>query len=135
MSIDIQQVYDWKAKRFMGGQDSEDFFSAFMYSLNRVVSLLNSEKVGLGGVSCPTDLETDLEVSSVFLGPVDDMLDVFLQDTGQWEKDSPPERAAKLRGAIGEAHTLAFKEYYDDGEKKARLGNPDDDEDDEENLS
>lgn len=127
--IKVQDIFDPKAKRFAGGQDSEDFNQAFDYALVRSVEVLNSPEVGLSGIEIPDgrDGEIELEYSSWY-GVLCDFVDYFLQDTGQWGADDPDRAEAKFRRAKGRAHTIAMQTAT----TNARVsGHSDDDSDDE----
>lgn len=128
-NVNIQKVYDWKAQKFTGGSPTNDFAVAFQYALERLVDDLNSEAVGLSGIAVPVDMEHELVLDNGYLGNVCDIIDYYLQETGQWGSDDKGESRVKYLQAIRSAHTAAHVAAT----QSTGIGTPDDDsaEDDE----
>lgn len=107
--IPIQDLFDPKAKRYAGGQDSEDFGMSFDYALMRSIETLNGPEVGLSGVLLPDSRDQDIQLEkTTWFGVLSDFLDYYLQENGQWGADEQDRAEAKFRRAKVRAHTLAM---------------------------
>ena len=105
MSISTQELYDVKATKY-SAEKSTEFSKAFFYALRRVAEELNSERVGLSGVNAPINLEEDINAdSSKYYGVVCDLVDLYLQDTGQWGSEDKDKLMLDAQLSVRRAHT------------------------------
>jgi hypothetical protein len=122
--INQQQIFDWKCKKFAGGQDSEDWNIAWDYAIQRLVALANDSEVGLSGVPVPASREDELLIDSKSLGPVCDIIDYFLQETGQWGMVEIPVAEKRFSSAKGCWHTDVMTLAKNNHTLKVGIGRP-----------
>lgn len=106
--ISTQELYDTKATKY-SAQMSTEFTKAFLYAIERAIEMLNSTQVGLSGIGVPTDLETNINVDRAkYYGVVCDLVDLYLQDMGQWGSEDKDKLMQDAQLAIRRAHTQAL---------------------------
>lgn len=119
MSISTTDLYKAKESKYSATQSSV-FESHFFYAMARTVEVLNSSRVGLGITETPEDLETDLDVDAKYYGVVCDLIDLYLQDCGQWGSEDKMTLMADAERSIARAHTWVVEDAAAD--TTVRLG-------------
>ena len=111
--ISLQDVYKTELGKYNLTTSSQKFDEDIMYAIRRSVNVINSSRVGL---SCnnPLNMQDDLNIDEKYYDLVIDLVDLYLQDRGNWGSQEAAELRAKANVSIARAHTWVSEDAAPD---------------------